>query len=94
MALGMKGILNVSVKQDRSLPPNKLFFLMNALCKKWWLLSMIDSSLLRVLFSSTDVRVSNSMPTTEPGLLTVASVVLVRPPHHTTAYREQLPMTD
>lgn len=62
---------------DSSLLVNMLFGLRNTLCRGFLLLSMIESILLRVLFSATDVRGSSSMPTPEHAILTSQSIPIL-----------------
>lgn len=83
---GTKNLLSLSVEHanDRSLPLNMVFCLVNVLCSGWWSLSKTDS-LLRVPFFSTSIKDSSSMPTTEPGFLTSLSshpvfIFLMLPP--------------
>ena len=91
MACGTNDLLSLSVEQDgdSSLSLKTLLCLMMVLCRGWWALSMMESSLLRVLLSATDVVESSSVPTTEPAFLTSlsrreASLFLMLPPQHTT----------
>lgn len=58
------------------------------MCRGWQSLSIMQSSLLRILLCAVDVSDSTSMPTTEPAFLTSlssrpASLFLVLSPHYT-----------
>lgn len=67
MAWATKALLSLPIESDsdRSLPLNMLFCRFNVLCRGWHSLSVIDRSLLRVLFLTKDAMDSSSMATTE-----------------------------
>ena len=75
MVRGTKEFLSLLVELDwdSSLPLNTLLCLVKVLCRGWWVLSSMDNSLSRVLFSATVTRESSSVTTTEPALLTSLS---------------------